>query len=65
VKIAAEEPSSFDANPKRPGLQQQREESHYGNGGRFSSSIFVSGGWTNSITFVKNMIAKIFSIKTM
>jgi hypothetical protein len=31
----------------------------------FSSSIFVSGGWTDSINFVKNMIAEILSIKTM
>jgi hypothetical protein len=31
----------------------------------FSPSIFVSGGWTDSINFVKNMIAEIFSIKTM
>jgi hypothetical protein len=34
-------------------------------GDDFSSSIFVSGGWTDSIHFVKNMIAEIFSIKTM
>jgi hypothetical protein len=31
----------------------------------FSSSIFVSGGWTDSINFVKNMIAEICGIKTM
>jgi hypothetical protein len=31
----------------------------------FSSSFFVSGGWTDSINFVKNMIAEMFSIKTM
>jgi hypothetical protein len=31
----------------------------------FSSSIFVSGGWTDSINFVNNMIAEIFSIKMM
>jgi hypothetical protein len=31
----------------------------------FSSSIFASGGWTDSINFVKNMIAEIFSIQTM
>jgi hypothetical protein len=29
-----------------------------------SSSIFVSGAWTDSINFVKNIIAEIFSIKT-
>jgi hypothetical protein len=32
---------------------------------KFSSSIFLNGGWTDSINFVKNMIAEIFSIKTM
>jgi hypothetical protein len=31
----------------------------------FSLSIFVSGGWTDLIDFVKNMIAEICSIKTM
>jgi hypothetical protein len=31
----------------------------------FSWGIFVSGGWTVSIKFVKNMIAEIFSIKTL
>jgi hypothetical protein len=31
----------------------------------FSSSIFVSGGWTDSINFIKNMIAEIFSIKAI
>jgi hypothetical protein len=30
----------------------------------FSSSTFVSG-WADSMNFVKNMIAEIFSIKTM
>jgi hypothetical protein len=65
VKMAAEGTSSFDANPKRPGLQPQCEELHCRNGGRFSSCIFVTGGWTDSINFVKNMITEIFSIKTM
>jgi hypothetical protein len=31
----------------------------------FSSSIFVSGGWTDSINFAKNKIAEMFGIKTM
>jgi hypothetical protein len=31
----------------------------------FSSIIFVSGGWTDSINFVKDMIAEIFSIEMM
>jgi hypothetical protein len=31
----------------------------------FSSSIFIGGGWTDSINFVKNIIAEIFSIKSM
>jgi hypothetical protein len=31
----------------------------------FSLGIFVSGGWTDSINFVKNMIAEISSIKTI
>jgi hypothetical protein len=31
----------------------------------FSSSIFVSGGWTESINFMKNMTASIFGIETM
>jgi hypothetical protein len=31
----------------------------------FSANIFVSGGWTDSINFVKNMIAEIFGIKTI
>jgi hypothetical protein len=31
----------------------------------FSSSIFISGGRTDSINFVKNMIAEIFSITMM
>jgi hypothetical protein len=29
------------------------------------SRTFVSGRWTDSINFVKNMIVEIFSIKTM
>jgi hypothetical protein len=32
--------------------------------GDFSSSIFVSGSWTDSINFVKNRIIEIFGIKT-
>jgi hypothetical protein len=31
----------------------------------FTLSIFVSGGWADSINFVKNITAEIFSIKTM
>jgi hypothetical protein len=31
----------------------------------FSWSIFVNGGWTDSINFMKNMTAEIFSIKTV
>jgi hypothetical protein len=31
----------------------------------FSSSIFVSGGWTDWINFMKNIITEIFSIKMM
>jgi hypothetical protein len=31
----------------------------------FSPSIFASGDWMDSIDFVNNMIAEIFSIKTM
>jgi hypothetical protein len=31
----------------------------------FSLTIFVRGGWTDSINFVKNMIAEIFSMKAM
>jgi hypothetical protein len=31
----------------------------------FPSGIFVSGGWTDLINFLKNIIAEIFSIKTM
>jgi hypothetical protein len=30
-----------------------------------SSSIFASGGWTDSINFVNSMISEKFSIKTM
>jgi hypothetical protein len=31
----------------------------------FSSSIFVSGGWMDSINFMKDMITEIFNLKTM
>jgi hypothetical protein len=63
--MVAERSFSLDANPKgqayscsvRGRIVEMEDD--------FSSSIFVSGGWTDSINFVKNMIAKMFSMKTM
>jgi hypothetical protein len=65
VKIAAEKPSSFDANPKGQAYSRSVKGRIVEMEDDFSSGIFVNGGWTDSINFVKNIITEIFSIKTM
>jgi hypothetical protein len=65
MKMAAEGPSSFDANPKRLGLQPQCEGSHSRNAGRFFVE-YLRQWWLDEFDrFYENMIAEIFSIKTM
>jgi hypothetical protein len=56
VRMAAEEPSSFDATPKGQAYSRSVRDRIVEMEDDFSSSIFVSGRWTDSINFVKNMI---------
>jgi hypothetical protein len=55
--MAAEESSSFDANPKCHAYSRIVRDRIVEIEDDFSSSIIVTGGWTDSINFVKNMIA--------
>jgi hypothetical protein len=63
--MAAEEPSSFDANPKGRAYSRSVRVRTVKMKDGSSSRIFVNGGRTDLISFAKNMIAEIFSIKTM
>jgi hypothetical protein len=63
--MAAEAPSSFEANPKGQPYSRSVSGRIVEMEDNFLSSIFVSGGWTDSINFVKNRITEIFSIKKM
>jgi hypothetical protein len=61
--MAAEGPSSFEANPKRQACSRSVGGRIVEMADNFSSSISISSGWTDLINFVKNMIAEIFGIK--
>jgi hypothetical protein len=63
--MVAEGLSTFNENPKYQACSRRVSGRIVEMENDFSSSIFVTGGWTDSINFVKNMISEILSIKAM